>query len=237
MITNNEHRQPCLCGKYHCGFTLVEILVAMFIMAVVISTIYTAYTGTFRIVDETEYQAEIYRMARITFERMQEDLESVYMPQYPEAFGSNEGIDQADEFSGEDNEINGRSADALYFISRAHLAFSENEQAYATTEIGYKVGETDEEKGLVLYRTDVPVGIVTSEESTSGPVLCEKLASVNFTYYDSDGEVYESWDSQAEGFNNKPPRMVSILLEFVNRSDPETPFAFITSVALPMSRE
>ncbi|MBW1614275.1 MAG: prepilin-type N-terminal cleavage/methylation domain-containing protein, partial [Deltaproteobacteria bacterium] len=50
------------------GFTLAEILIAIFLFAVVLTTIYTSYTGTFRVVDETESQAEIYRMARIAME-------------------------------------------------------------------------------------------------------------------------------------------------------------------------
>ena len=63
------------------GFTLLEILIAMALMATVLSIIYTAYLGTFRNMGETEANAEIYRMARISLERMGEDLESVYMSQ------------------------------------------------------------------------------------------------------------------------------------------------------------
>lgn len=34
------------------GFTLVEILVAVLILSIVLSTVYVAYTGTFRLVRE-----------------------------------------------------------------------------------------------------------------------------------------------------------------------------------------
>ena len=47
------------------GFTLLEVLIALFIFAIVISTIFASYTGTFRIINETEYQADNYGMARI----------------------------------------------------------------------------------------------------------------------------------------------------------------------------
>ena len=77
----------CLCGEDRSGFTLLEILLALFIFTIVLSFIYTSYTGTFRIVDETEYQADIYRMARIAIERIYEDLESVYAPQDTESGG------------------------------------------------------------------------------------------------------------------------------------------------------
>ena len=58
------------------GFTLFELLVAIVIFALVVSTIYASATGSFRVVGETESRAEIYRMARIAMERMLEDLES-----------------------------------------------------------------------------------------------------------------------------------------------------------------
>ena len=218
------------------GFTLVEILIAMFIFAIVLSTIYTSYTGTFRIVDETEHQADIYRMARIALERMQEDLESVYIPRNLKSSKSEEDSGQVFEFVGEDMEIKGSSADSLRFISRAHLVFSEQEQASGTAEIGYYAVENDAEEGLVLYRKDAPGGIEASGEDTGGLVLCEKLRSVNFTYHDAEGEEHDNWDSTTEAFKDRIPQMVSILLEFENKSDPDTPFRFLTKVALPMGQ-
>ena len=59
---------------------------------------------------------------------------------------------------------------------------------------------------------------------------------MNFTYYTDEGEEYESWDSTKDEFMGRVPAMVSILLEFVNRSNPEAPFKFKTGVALPMAR-
>ena len=225
----------CLCGENRFGFTLMEILIAMFIFAIVLSTIYTSYTGTFRIVDETEYQADIYGMARITLERMYEDLESVYTV-YPESSKSDDDSAQAFEFVGADKEIEGRSADSLHFISRAHLVFSGQEQASGTAEIGYYVGENNETEDLVLYRTDSPAFQEKPEEGTGGLVLCDSLVSVNFTYYDDEGEEHDNWDSTSEEFKDKIPRMVSIMLEFENSSDPEAPFKFLTKVAFPVGQ-
>ncbi len=214
------------------GFTLLEILIAMFIFAIVLSTIYTSYTGTFRIVNETESQADIYGMARIALERMHEDLESVYIPKdakLPES-------DEDSTFVGEDTEIKGRSADSLRFISRAHLVFSEQEQASGTAEIAYYVEEDNEGEGFVLYRSDTPAFEEMPEVGTGRLVLCDSLVSVNFNYYDDEGEVHDNWDSTSEELEDKIPQRVSIKLEFENSADPETPFSFMTSVALPLSR-
>ncbi|MBW1676822.1 MAG: type II secretion system protein [Deltaproteobacteria bacterium] len=216
------------------GFTLLEILIAMFIFAIVLSTIYTSYTGALRIVDETEYQADIYGMARVALEKMQEDLECAYIS-IPKTAKSPES-DEDMAFVGEDKEIKDRSADRLRFISRAHLVFSEKDQSSGTTEIGYYVEEHEEGDGFVLKRSDSPAFQGKPEEGTGGLVLCDSLISVNFTYYDDEDEEYDNWDSTNEEFKDKMPKMVSIMLEFENSADIEAPFKFLTRVALPMGK-
>ncbi|NVM21202.1 MAG: prepilin-type N-terminal cleavage/methylation domain-containing protein [Desulfobacterales bacterium] len=209
------------------GFTLLEILIATFILAVVLSTIYASYTGTFRIVNQTESEAEIYRMACITFERIIEDLESVYAPQPP---GTSPGQDVEPPFKWDPDEIQGNRADTLHFFSRAHLGFGEEEQPRGTTKIDYYVEEGDQGEGLVLYRRDRPRSEDLSGEGGAGLPLCKRLVSVDFTCYNAEGEEWKRSSKE------EIPGIVSISLEFVNPLDPEAPVKFFTSVALPMSQ-
>jgi general secretion pathway protein J len=226
----------CHCGEDRSGFTLLEIILALFIFTIVLSLIYTSYTGTFRIVDETEYQADIYRMARIAIERIYEDLESVYAPQDAKPSELDEEDGQFGKFEGNEAEIDGNRADRLSFTSRAHLVFSEEDQPAGTAVIEYLVEEndSDDEGALLLFRKDTPGVGETPDEESRGLVLCEQLQSVSFTYYDAEGEAHENWDSTSEEFENMVPNMVSVLLEFVNKADPEAPFKFLTTVTLPM---
>ena len=216
------------------GFTLLEILIAMFIFAVVLTTIFTSYTGTFRIIDETESQTDVYAMARIVLARIQEDLESI---SYKEAKTSEaeENFPQSAMFLGENSEIKGRDADSLRFLSRAHLIFDEKDENPGIARISYYVSENEEGDDLVLYRSDTPELEEPSEEGTGGLILCDGLFSINVTYYDADDEPHEHWDSSGNEFRNQLPKMVSILLEFVNDESPEKPHKFMTSVALPMA--
>ena len=220
------------------GFTLAEILIAIFIFAVVITIIYTSYTGTFRVVGETESQAEIYRMARIAMERMVEDLESTYVPKSKGNAQSEEDPTQSFQFVGKDQEIKGRYADTLRFISRAYLNLSGDDEDTGKTEIGYYVKENDQGEDFFLCRSDRPIfeeGFLI-EEDFDGLVLCDGLESVNFTYYEESDEPLESWDSTSEEHKDTIPRMVSILLEFVNPLNSETPLQFMTNVSIPIER-
>lgn len=216
------------------GFTLLEILIAIFILVTVLSTIYASYTGTLRIVEETQSQAELYQVARVVLERITEDLESLYSPTKAAASPVGpSGLEDDEELVGligEENEIGGQSADTMRFFSRAHLVFGEQDLPCGTAEIGYYVEEDETGESLILYRSDRLKVEEAPEEGGGGLLLCEGLASIDFRYYDADGEEYEDWESQDKGI----PRLVSISLEFVNPSNPETPLKFVTSVALPL---
>ena len=220
------------------GFTLLEILMAIFIFSIVLSILYATYTGTFRNIDETESQAEIYRMARIALERMVEDLESAYLSHRQSDLESEEESLRSTEFVGEATEIDDRSADTLRFLSRAHLVFDQEDKEAGIAQIAYEVRQSaEEEASFVLYRSDTPGFEEGPEEGTGGLVLCEDLYAINFTYYDDKGREHDRWDSTNEEFEGKLPVMVSIVLEFVNRANPKAPLKFMTGVALPMAQE
>jgi hypothetical protein len=208
----------------------------MFIFAVVLSTIFTSYTGTFRIIEDTEAQAEIYAMARVALSRMQEDLESIY---FREAKTSETAEDSNGHvtFLGENKEIQERDADTLRFLSRAHLSLSEDEDTPGLAEIGYYVRQPDEGEALVLYRSDTLELSESSAEGAEGVVLCDGLFGFNITYFDDGEEPHENWDSSDEEFDQGLPKRVSVLLQFLNEMNPEAPYQFMTSFALPMARD
>ncbi len=240
-LPNPETRNPHMnktgkTGKERAarGFTLLEILIAIFIFALVASAIFTAYTGTFRIIDESESRADICEMAGIALERISEDLESAYLSNIAQTPGSDEANPGVVLFVGEKKELMGRSCGALRFLSLAHLTFSEEEPVAKPTEIVYYVATKGEEGLLELYRSDTPLGHERPDSESGGLLLCEGLLSIDFIYYDSDGEPHETWDSGEEESKGKLPSRVSISMEFEDSTNPDTPYKFMTGVAIPM---
>jgi len=222
--------------KFRCspGFTLIEVLIAIFMFALVASAIFTVYTGTFRIIDESESRADIYEMAGIALERISEDLESSYLSNMAETPGSDKTHPGMVLFVGEKTELMGRSGGSLRFLSLAHLSFSEEEPVAKPTEIVYYVAGNGEEGLLELYRSDTPLGYERPDAESGGFLLCEGLSSVGFTYYDSDGEPHETWDSGEGESKGKLPSRVSISMEFADSTNPDTPYRFVTGVEIPM---
>ena len=230
------------------GFTLLEILIAIALFAALVAMLYPAYIGTFRNIDVTESYGTIYRMARIALERISEDLASACPP------GTTRGTDDEDRmtgFLGKDSKIEGRSADELGFVSEKHISFRSQEKitdsedmSETITEIQisgrgyirYYVDEIEGKDGFVLYRSDNPELADQSEDETEKYILCEGLHGINFSFQDENGDTYDEWDSSAGRFMGKLPALVSVELEFINPSDPESPVKFITSVSLPLSK-
>jgi prepilin-type N-terminal cleavage/methylation domain-containing protein len=216
------------------GFTLIEILIAIALFAALTAMLYPAYIGTFKNMDITESYSSIYRMARIAADRISDDLESACMP----SEGSNSGseIEKYQVFSGEQLSIGGRHMDTVQFISEKHLSLN-GDKIPGRGVIKYYSKQFEDEDGFTLYRSDDPELGNKSREGTGGLAVCEGLNAIYFFYQDENGETYDRWDSTTAPITGKMPALVSIQLEFINKSDPDKPIKFTTSIALPPEKK
>lgn len=214
------------------GFTLFEILLAFFIFSIIIFTIFATYTGTFKIINQTESRLELYRRASIAMERMIEDLQASYISILPpNSFGAPAEYTQ---FIGEDNQINGNDADSVSFFTRIPRMFSAGEDTVSGLMVTYEVTEDSENQELTLLRSENPE-FTDDTELKEGLILCDGLQAVSFTFYDGQGEQYDSWDSGSANFKGRLPRMVTIGLEFINDENPEESIKFMSSINLQVN--
>jgi hypothetical protein len=214
------------------GFTLFEILLAFLIFSIIIFTIYSTYTGTFKTINITESRLDVYRRASIALERIVEDLQAAYISVLPpDSFGVPAEYTQ---FIGEDNQINGRAADALSFFSRIEPMFKNDDATVSGLMIAFEVVEDVEEKELKLLRSENPE-FTDDTEMREGLLLCDGLQAVSFTFYDAAGEKHDNSDSQDADFQGRLPRVVTVELEFINDENPEAPIRFMSSVNIPVN--
>ena len=206
------------------GFTLIEILIAIFILATVLTTVYAAYTGTFRLMKDTRRGDNIYSMARTAMNRMTKDMESV--------------CNRKGSFRFVSGEIEKEDFMELSFLSSAHLDFYD-EKSSGIAVISYFVVEDDEKESCILKRRDELYRdkAEEAEEEVSkgvGYTLCEGLQSLIYKFYDNSGVEYDSWDSESDSKaqNDKLPSVVSIQMDFINPDDKDRPYRFMTKVFL-----
>ncbi len=207
------------------GFTLIEILIAVFILGIVLSTVYASYTGTFRIIRATETDAELYGMARTVLERMTRDLEATAT--WKGAFT----------FAARPYYLGDREFTRLIFRSTAHIASGEREEPAGIAVIEYGVEEGTEKEGYALSRSDSLYRDPEKEAAPAGGfLLCDRVETLTYRFFDSAGKEYETWDNgDNEAQKKKAPMMVEIRLGLVNEKDREHPFPFMTRVRLPLS--
>jgi general secretion pathway protein J len=209
------------------GFTLLEVLLAIFIFAIVLSAVYGAYITALTVVDSTELQADINNRARTALERITADLGGVYL-------GSGGSL------KGQRQEIEGNRADTLAFTSTAHLAFSKKVLPAGFAMIGYSVQQDADSKLLQLYRADLPFRPGYLEQAASqekGYLLCDGLRAVRFTYFDQAGNEVDDWqideDAAQPGDKEKNrPVMIAVMLRFADAGKQDQ--IFKTAVALPV---
>jgi general secretion pathway protein J len=214
--------------KKSAGFTLVELLLAIFIFAIVISIVYGAYITILTTVDATEQQAEINNKARTALNRITVDLGSIY-------------LGEGGVLHGQTQKISENQADTLEFTSSAHLVFSRNGQPAGFAMIRYSVEEDPESKLLQLYRTDVPFIPGYSAQPVSnqkGYLLCDGLRTVQFTYYDQAGEAMDTWqyeeNSGQKGVQKTNiPTMIEVRLDFPYQGQDD--LVFKTAVAITIT--
>jgi len=216
------------------GFTLMEILVATAILAIVVTTVLASFNSVFSTTEVLDDSADIYAMAKNCLKRMALDLESIHVTQRP--IYKPPELDQPPDpyrFVASAVDTGGTGfAQNLRFTSRAHVGF-EKIFRQGIAEVIYYV-KAGEDGHLTLKRADNLFPYPEFEEKGSDPALCKYVKSLSFKFYDKDGIEFDVWDSDSDEFGYATPKAIAIKLELANKTASHT---FETMVSLPISRE
>ncbi len=216
------------------GFTLIEIMLATVILALVVSMITLSLSGSLRVVEATRDQGDLYYRAQVGMERISHDLESAILTSDGEFIGHPvEG--------GETKQV------VLHFVSMARQVFDPKKGHQGMAIIDYLVVADPAKAGqLLLLRSDqlaVPHEKKTDVRKVGEDafLLTDRLRSVVFTYFDAQGEEHDSWDTRVDpnaGADEKKrkhrlPSAVGCTLEFRLDADRKTDLRFQTKVLIP----
>ncbi len=198
--------------KASTGFTLIEILVAIFIFSIIMTTIFGSYRSVFSNVDRIDEVNRSYEMAKNSLSRMLQDLASLYVS-LPPAYRQPGTNDSPDPYRIQTDTVTVAGSDfsQLRFTSLAHLPF-ENTSAEGITEITYYV-QPDENENPVLRRSDKLYPFGSFSPSSNDPILCRDLKSLSFVFFDEEGNEFERWDSESKDDGYATPQAIVIRLE------------------------
>jgi len=211
------------------GFTLMEVLIAVSILAVLFTLIYGTLNATYRTSEQMEEAADDYRLARLTFYHLALDLSMVHQPPaapQPAAAGATSTAPAAPPalFLGEDRvrseEGEDFPNDTIQFVSVSHGRTVRDAPESDAATISYYLRDD-----VLIHETTLSNGKVTQDE------IGEHLKGINFRYLrPTDLQWVDRWDSKEN--KNLPPLAVEIEL-IVKKSGREVR-RFKTSVEIPL---
>jgi general secretion pathway protein J len=215
------------------GFTLMEIMLAILMLGLVVTTVLASFNAVFSTTEALESGSDIHEMAKNCLKRMTTDLESAYVVQ-PPIYKPPEFDESPDDYRmvGSLEDIGGTGFAKIRFCSRAHLRFETSDRT-GIAEIIYYV-MVKEDGSPVLKRSDNLYPYPDFEEKGSDPTLCEHVKSLAFKYFDHEGSEYDEWDSESDEFGFATPNAIAIQLEI---EDSVRVYNFETLVKLPVYRQ
>jgi general secretion pathway protein J len=214
------------------GFTLLEILVAVMILGVVVTTVLASFNMVFSTTDTLERSAAVFEMGKNSLNRITADLENIVVVDRP--FYKPPGLDDPPDPSRvvcTAENTSGTRIAVFRFTSRAHVPV-EKPVREGIAEIVYYV-QPQEGGGFLLRRADHLYPYPKFDETAADPLLCENVKSLAFTFFDEEGTDYERWNSDAEEFGYATPAEVAVRLEIGTDEDAAV---FQTRIRLPMVR-
>ena len=192
------------------GFTLLELMIAIAILAAITLLIYGAFAGMKQTRDGVLRVSDRYREGRLALERISRDLQSAYLSQHVPIDQALTAVSTA--FIG----TQGSPADRVDFNSFSHRRLDRDSHESDQIEVSYFGSPDPQHQGVVdLARRVSPV--LDTEPTKGGrvDVLATDIDLFDLEYLDAmTGEWTDTWDTRqaATGQPNRIPLQVRVVL-------------------------
>lgn len=217
----------------HQGFTLIEILAAVFILSIVVSLVMGSFGGLFEGAERINLGTDLHEMGSACLNRVTNDLKAIHVADYPRYAPPD--IDDDPELyhvKGETRNVGGEYYGWLRFTTMAHLPFHQG-PSEGIAEIVYYAQQTPE-NDVILRRADNGYPYPEEfEESETDPILCEQVREFKIVYIDDEGDELDDWDSESDDTEYSTPRTIGIKLT-VGTEDLN--YTFFSKITLPAYR-
>tara|TARA_B100001013_G_C24591237_1_gene434891 strand:+ start:529 stop:1224 length:696 start_codon:yes stop_codon:yes gene_type:complete len=213
MIAKSKNRER------NSAFTLLELLVALSLTAVLAGSLYASLFIGFKAYERATESLEPARAVEFAFELLREDLLSTMPPV---------GI-LAGEFSGTDESlIENQARDQLLFHSSANEP-GDDEIASDLRKVEFLVEEDSESRQTLLVRRLTSNLLASTIPEPVTETLCRQVVSFNLRYFDGSA-WHDSWDSTTN--DNALPAAVEVQLSIL-RPDSETIYKMTRLFPIP----
>jgi len=201
------------------GFTLVELLLALFLFAIIAGVVFAAFAAVASGVERGRQSMELYRVGRAALLRMAQELEAALPP--PE--GSTSGF-QGKKTSG------GTGQDRIEFLTIPYRRYADRIPSHELCRVAYAVAESQQGRTALFREEDCSGDQDERRERATRLELTDLAVSLELTYFDAERD-YDEWPPVRSTDQTLPCRVRIVL---ILRDAQQYERAFITTVALPM---
>jgi prepilin-type N-terminal cleavage/methylation domain-containing protein len=217
---------PLGASQGEAGFTLVELLLALFLFALVAGVVFAAFAAVASGVEKGRQHIELYRVGRVALLRMAQEVGAAMPP----TAVSDTGFTG---FQGKKNADGETGHDRIDFLTIPYRRYSDKVPSYELCRVAYYVAENLQAK-TALFREEDCSGEEDERreraERATRLELTDLAVGLEITYYDAEKD-YEEWPPTRDNLSLLPCR---VRLALTLRDAQQYARAFITTVALPM---
>ena len=189
------------------GFTLIEIMIASFIVGIISAMIWSGFSQTSRTIEAVGKDQSKYHELRVALNLIIRDLSSAYLSKNINTINITRKI----VFKGEDTP----PIDRLHFVSFTHIRRIKDSHEGDMAEISYFDLTDEEDPDIVnLMRREDPYIDDEPEKGGRAIPIVRDIKEFDVTYYEeTTDEWVDSWDTEeASGQPDRLPRQVRIVL-------------------------
>ncbi len=215
------------------GFTLIEILVAISLLAIISVLVWQSMYTTTRIKDRSEKLDEEFRRASLALSKISQDLSMAVIFQSVDLMGVSPSGEQQSKivFIGK----NQGEQDQVVFDAFSHLRYVKDSKESELAEIAYYLEADPDRSGsyLLKKKESSPPTAHPDQESANAKdgekqngvsmmTLLDGVKSLNFRYYDfQKADFVDEWDTTKADNVGKLPRAVEITLTLLPPEESE----------------
>lgn len=209
------------------GFTLVELLLALFLFALIAGVIFAAFAAVASGVEKGRQSMELYRVGRTALLRMAQEIGAAMpLPDGSDTTGGSTPALQGKKTAGG----SGMGHDRIDFLTIPYRRYSDKVPAYELCRVAYYVADNQRGKTALFREEDCSGEEAERHARATRLELTDLAVGLEITYYDTEKD-HEEWPPTR---NDQSPLPCRVRLALTLRDTPQYERAFITTVALPM---
>lgn len=214
------------------GMTLIEVMVAIAILAIVMTLVWGGFSQTARNKAHVEAESDYYHIARMALDRMTKELSMAYVSAQVNENQALRVMNTA--FVGTDR----GERDRIDFTSFSHRRLYRDAHESDQNEISYFVTRHPDDPSVnVLARRES--NRIDEDPQRGGriQIVAENVEGFDLEYYDPLVEEWQrAWDTtQSASQPNRLPSQVKIKLVLQDLRNPDRERVFGTRATLPMT--